>query len=123
MNKDDIMRALYFRKEAYFVDMFGKVKSNITTLYNDRNNCTSQKHIEKWLAINDMLNVAYYLNQSWYPDWENTNQEKYTIVLKNGKFEVQQIDIPSSIVYFASPKLAEQAIEILGEESLKIIFL
>ena len=117
------MRALYFRKEAYFVDMFGKVKSNITTLYNDRNNCTSQKHIEKWLAINDMLNVAYYLNQSWYPEWENTNQEKYTIVLKNGKFEVQQIDIPSSIVYFASPQLAEQAIEILGEESLKIIIL
>lgn len=115
---DGIMRSLYYKKEAFFVDMFGKVKSNQTTLYNDRNNCTSQNHINKWLSINDLLNVAYFLNQNWQPDWENKEEKKYTFSIAHETVSVQAVEHPISIVYFPSEDLAQRAIAALGKEKL-----
>jgi len=120
---DEIMRSLYYKKEAFFVDMFGKVKSNQTTLYNDRNNCTSQEHINKWLSINDLLNVVSFLNQNWKPDWENKEEEKYTFSIENKTISVQKVEYPISIVYFPSKDLAQQAIDTLGKEKLLQILL
>jgi len=115
---EEIMHSLYFKKEAFFVDMFGKIKSIHTTLYNDRNNCTSKEHIDKWLAINDLLNVACFLNQNWQPDWENKKEQKYTFSIKEGNISIQKVKYPVSIVYFPSESLAQQAIDILGNEKL-----
>jgi hypothetical protein len=115
---DEIMRSLYYKKEAFFVDMFGKVKSNQTTLYSDRNNCTSRGHINKWLSINDLLNVACFINQNWQPDWENENEKKYSFSVNGENIAVLQVEYPVSIVYFPSEDLARQAIEILGNEKL-----
>ena len=39
MTLDEIMKSLYYQKETYFLDIFGKIKHNRTTLYADRNNC------------------------------------------------------------------------------------
>ena len=115
---DEIMRSLYYKKEAFFVDMFGKVKSNQTTLYNDRNNCTSREHINKWLLINDLLNTAYFLNQDWKPDWENRDEEKYTFAVNGEDVDVQRVECPVSIVYFPTAELARQAVEVVGKEKL-----
>jgi len=115
---DEIMRSLYYKKEAFFVDMFGKVKSNQTTLYNDRNNCTSREHINKWLLINDLLNTAYFLNQDWQPDWENRNEEKYTFAVNGKDIVIQWVEYPVSIVYFPTEELARQAVEVVGKEKL-----
>jgi hypothetical protein len=119
---DEVMRSLYYKKEAFFVDMFGKVKSNQTTLYNDRNNCTSREHIDKWLNINDLLNVAYFLNQNWQPDWENKSEKKYTLAVNGENITAQQVEYPIGIVYFPSAETAQQAIEIIGTEKLLQIF-
>jgi hypothetical protein len=112
------MKALYFRKEAYFVDMFGKIKSNQTTLYNDRNNCSSLLHIERWLSMNDVLNIAHFLNEGWCPNWDDITELKYTIVLNKGSAIVQKVNFPSSFVYFPSINIASQAIAIAGNERL-----
>ncbi|MBO4580794.1 MAG: hypothetical protein J5701_00720 [Bacteroidales bacterium] len=122
MTVDEIRKALFFKKEAYFLDMFGKVKCNQTTLYSDRNNCTDRQHIEKWLAINDLLTVAKYVNQSWNPDWGNKGESKYAIVCRNGKFVPEKTDAPSSIVYFRSVQDTLQVIETVGEKLLEEIF-
>ena len=115
---DEIMRSLYYKKEAFFVDMFGKVKSNQTTLYNDRNNCTSQEHIDKWLSINDLLNVSCFLNQNWHADWENKAEKKYALCVKGEDIEIQEVEVPISIAYFPSIDSAQQAIDIIGKEKL-----
>ena len=115
---DEIMRSLYYKKEAFFVDMFGKVKSNQTTLYNDRNNCTSQEHIDKWLSINDLLNVSHFLNQNWRPDWKNTEEKKYTFYIAGESVAIQEVTNPISIAYFPTTDSAQQAIDIVGKEKL-----
>jgi len=118
MTIQEIMKLLYFKKETYFVDMFGKIKCNQTTLYNDRNNCSSHFHIEKWLSINDLLNVAHYLNNEWTPNWNDNNEQKYILVLNNDTVEIRQTEIPASFVYFPSENIAQQAIDIIGTEKL-----
>lgn len=118
MTLNDIMKALYFKKETYFVDMFGKVKCNQTTLYNDRNNCSSREHIERWLLMNDLLNVARFLNKEWSPNWENDKEDKYILVIQNGNATPQKTEFPASFVYFSSKEIAQQAIEIMGNEQL-----
>lgn len=122
MTLNDIMKSLYFKKEAYFVDMFGKVKYNQTTLYNDRNNCSSKEHIERWLLINDLLNVARFLNNTWSPNWDDDKEEKYIIILQNGKAIPRKTEFPASFVYFSSEIIAQQAIDILSNEKLIQIF-
>lgn len=122
MTLNEIMKALYFKREAYFIDMFGKVKHSQTTLYSDRNNCVSEKHIDRWLYINDLLNVSIYLNEGWTPDWENSNQLKYIICFKDNKFVVTETAFPISFTYFKSKDLAEKAIHTIGEKALLYIY-
>ena len=115
---NEIMKLLYFKKEAYFVDMFGKIKCNKTTLYNDRNNCSSHLHIEKWLSINDLLNVAHFLNNGWTPDWDNDNEQKFILIVNNNKVTTQLTNYPASFVYFLSEDTAQNAIDIMGVEKI-----
>lgn len=118
MRLEEIMKALYYKKEAYFLDIFGKVKHNQTTLYNDRNNCISEKHIDRWLSMNDLLNVSTYLNEAWTPDWNNMQESKFILVIENEKINVKKTSFPSSFTYFKSEESAKNAIEIIGEASL-----
>ena len=122
MTLNEIMKALYFKREAYFIDMFGKVKHNQTTLYSDRNNCVSEKHIERWLYMNDLLNISMYFNEGWTPDWENSQQLKYIICFKANKFVVTETTYPISFTYFKSKDLAEKVINIIGEKALLSIY-
>ena len=118
MTMNEVMKLLYFKKEAYFLDMFGKIKCNKTTLYNDRNNCSSRFHIEKWLSINDLLNVAHFLNNGWTPDWSNDTEHKYILVVNNNNVVIQQANHPASFVYFFSEDTAQKAIDIMGVEKI-----
>ena len=118
MTLNEIMKLLYFKKETYFLDMFGKIKCNQTTLYNDRNNCSSSFHIEKWLSINDLLNVAYFFNDGWTPNWNNDEEQKYILVIKNNDIAIQQTDFPASFVYFPFEYTAQKVINIVGVNKL-----
>lgn len=123
---EEIMKSQFYNKTAWYVDMFGKIKSNKTTLYADRNNCASQKQIDKWLCINDLLNIATYFNQNWTPDWDNHEEEKFEIVvnnIQNKTYAVAKItDKISGIVIFKCQTDAQQAIDLLGKEKLEFIF-
>jgi len=122
MTLNEIMKSLYFKKEAYFVDMFGKIKSNQTTLYSDRNNCSSRSHIEQWLLINDLLNVAHFLNKGWLPSWKNEKENKYTIVIDKGVPIVLKVNQPINFVCFFCEENAKKAIAIIGEKQILQIF-
>lgn len=82
---------------------------------------TSEKQLEQLLAINKLMNVAKYLNGNWKINWRS-KQEKYYIVYDYWKYVLTVTCtncFQSTLVYFESPSLAKQAIEILGEEEVK----
>lgn len=123
-NFEDIMKDLFHNQTAWYVDMFGKVKSNKTTLFMDRNNCTSQEHVEKWLCINDLLNIMHYFNTQCIDD-VCTKDTRYSIGLNlDGEpiISAANNDYGTAFV-FNRYEDAEKAIEIIGKEKLKKIFM
>lgn len=122
---EDVYRRLFYEKKAYYFNKYGKIEGTILyeSGYKDLNNCTSEKQAKKLLAINQLLNIAKYLNDGWEPDWNNSDEKKYTISLdiNNQRISVNwNILVNKCIVYFKTEELAKKAIEILGEETIKL---
>lgn len=83
---------------------------------------SSDKQASKLISINKLLNVAKYLNGEWRPNWKEADEKKYFIYIcpRDCYTSVKSATVHmSDIVYFKSEELARQAIEILGEETIK----
>lgn len=81
----------------------------------------SKPNLEQLLALNKLMNVARYLNEKTLI-WEYDDQTKWYIYYdhREGALGLSCNGIlQSSNVYFDSEKHANQAIEILGEDTIK----
>ena len=107
-------------KPLTYDDIITELSKNETNIIHGRT-YHSFKQFEKEDAIHKLLNVAKYLNEDWQPDWNDTTEIKYFIGLCNGMINTSFIcNYRSMDVYFRSAKLAKQAIEILGEDTIKL---
>lgn len=120
---EDIARKLFPDGETHYCIESG---SQITTIinrefnYTCKNNANSRKQLEKLLAINMLMNVAKYLNDGWQPNWNNS-ENKYYIYSNGDNLRICSTVLTCSTnVYFKSTELVEKAIEILGEEIIKL---
>lgn len=90
---------------------------------------------KKLEAIGDLILVAKFLNKNedgsdWVPnieDWDDMNEDFYTLGIDPADNEVQVVPInkmrfATEIVYFRTEELAQQAIQILGEETIRLAF-
>ena len=121
---EDIAKELFCSKSVYFIDKDGQICSNIVPndYLLDPNNACSEKQCEKLLALNRLINVAKYLNGDWKPVFDG-NSYKCWLCLYGVKIVICRDCNSTSnygTPYFKSTKLAEQAIEILGEETIKL---
>lgn len=122
---EDVARELFINKRFFFITTcseIGKYKGEGEIVALDGNNCTSRKQAEKLLAINKLMNVAKYLNGEWKPDWDDNKQHKFQIYI-NEENDVTVLGIIYSIgnvVYFKTKEAAQQAIDILGKETIRL---
>jgi hypothetical protein len=121
----DVAEKLFKNKRTYFIGTM----SNITDYTPEGNGvylpnqAPSKKQLQRLLAINRLMNVAEYLNGDWKPDWKNINYSKWFISWSywQNQFEIDSQYLYQSVnIYFKTPDLALQAIEILGEEEVKL---
>lgn len=121
---EDVARKLFYDKLTYYITGNGTLDTfHPTSSYYNANNCTSNKQLRKLLAINKLMNVAKYLNDGWQPDWCNYYTRKYYIFIDsvNNNISISYNDsYCGHYIYFKSEELAKQAIEILGEETIKL---
>lgn len=71
------------------------------------------------------MNVAKYLNGDWQPNWDNKNKIEYKYYLyihyPGNKIEISYVaSCCSDGIYFKSEELSQQAVDILGEETIKL---
>lgn len=118
---EDIARELFDGKDVWRVEGYNIVRYNKPSTWDCTINCTSKKQAQGLLAINKLMNVAKYLNGGWQPNW-NSYERKYRFrILDTGRLDITYNDaFAESFVYFKSEELARQAIEILGEETIKL---
>lgn len=107
-----------WRFENYAVNKYTKVVN-----WHYCTNCTSEKQAQKLRAINQLMNVAKYLNGNWQPDWDNSKEAKYYLYFYGKHYIDCSYQYIYCLVYFKSSELAQQAIEILGEETIKLALL
>ena len=121
---DDIAKEFFNNKEGYYINTSGTISFNNSFSYSDSmdaNNCTSEKQAKKLLAINKLMNLAKYLNGDWQPDWDYRHEKKYYIYIDNELIEINFVDTKQCCdIYFKSKEPAEKAIEILGEETIRL---
>ncbi len=120
---DDILRGLYLNKKSFWINSTD-ISSAMTgkNSYNDINNCTSEVQAKRLLAFNKLQNIAKYLNKGWIPDFSDLDK-KWAIVKESTIFTQKYNQyINDASVYFKSEKAANEAIRLMGEESLNDLF-
>lgn len=124
---EDVARELFFGRYCYYTEFEGTVRGTEADYkdYQSAGHCTSPKQAIKLLMINKLLNVAKYLNGDWKPDWSYT-EEKWAIGIDPDNNRVKIVRVFGNdrfnrhLVYFRTEELAQQAIQILGEETIKL---
>lgn len=120
---DDILRELYFNKTAYWVSSINiEHTTTVRGSYNDINNCASEAQCKRMVAFNKLQNIAKYLNKGWKPDFPGSNN--YTIC-KNyagGYSLLGNRKCQAGAIYFRTKDLANEAIRLMGDESLNDLF-
>lgn len=118
---NDIAKELFYNKRTYYITNQGNLQTYFpANSYDNFNNSTSDKQLKKLLAINKLMNVAKYLNGDWQPNWNDGNEIKYFVLVISGIEILDTFTYNYSPVYFQTKALAQQAIEILGEETIKL---
>lgn len=120
---DDICKDLFYNKDAYYLDESNKVSSWVMTSsnYNDFDNCTSIAQAKRMIAFNKLQNIAKYLNGGWKPNFKDGSKNWYIYndILYGVTFNHTT---NQGIVYFKNADLADEAIRLMGKDSLNDLF-
>ena len=120
---DDILKELYLDKTAYWVNSTNISSSTVGERgYNDINNCTTPAQAKRIIAFNKLQNIAKYLNGGWKPCFDGNNPN-WNICKESDTFTVMYTRvIDKANVYFKSEDLTNEAIRLMGDESLNDLF-
>lgn len=116
-----------FTDNYWYLDTYGTITNNkfIDVHKYESNNASTKHQLECILAKNKLANVARYLNGDWKPDKTDLGQfDAYVLFCTPNKDYIGYTKVQdctyNSNVLFKSKELAQQAIEILGEETVKL---
>lgn len=119
---DDICKELFYKKDAWYlnhnhIETWVQTSSN----YGDLDNCTSKAQVKRFIAFNKLQNIAKYLNGGWKPNFKDHSKNWYIYkdILCGVTFNYTT---NQGTVYFKNADLAEEAIQLMGEDSLNDLF-
>lgn len=119
---EDVCKKL-FKDDHYAIAWEGYPIKCCSAIYNS-NNATTEHQLECLLAKNKLATVAKYLNNGWWPKYDNGYAKSFVIEISETKFiRIRQYNDIVSIsgrIVFRTKELAQQAIDTLGEETIKL---
>lgn len=119
---EKIANKLFKFETHYYIDSNGVIRKN-SAGWLCPNTAPTEHQLKRLLALNKLMNVAYYLNDGWEPDWNNTKEYKHYLLYdhRNSKIITDSwYQLNQGLPMFKSKELAEQALKILGEETVKL---
>lgn len=120
---DDICKELFYKKDAWYlnhnhIETWVQTSSN----YNDSDNCTSKAQVKRLIAFNKLQNIAKYLNKDWKPNF-NGHNNSWFICSDCGEYDAKYTKyINDGTVFFQSEEDANEAIRLMGKDSLNDLF-
>lgn len=121
---DDVLKELFLDKNASWVGISKIYTATIGRAnYNDLNNCTSYAQAKRIVAFNKLQNIAKYLNKGWKPDFTDGTQNWFITEEHFGEYKTKFTYSGNyGVVFFKSKCLANEAIRLMGEDSLNDLF-
>lgn len=121
---DDIAKELFFNKGTYFINPCGDISNFIAdneVSAEGKNNAVSKEQCKRLLAINQLINVAYYFNEIVDKD-VNSNYHYYFLFDENKltHTRIYKNAVIQGIVSFKTEESICKAIKILGEKTIKL---
>lgn len=121
---DDVLKELSLDKIASWVGISKIYTATVGRAnYNDLNNCTSYAQAKRIVAFNKLQNIAKYLNEGWKPDFTDGTQNWFIAEEYFGEYKAKFTYSGNyGVVFFKSKCLANEAIRLMGEDSLNDLF-
>ena len=120
----DVAVALFSGKTVYYPATLSGIGSTTMSprdeFIADSNNAGSVEQVKKLLALNKLINVAKYLNGDWKPKFDNS-EDTFILITSGDEIHTEKCRYWNlGVPCFKSEELALQAVEILGEETIKL---
>lgn len=121
---DDICKKLFLNKKIYWAYKDGfDTEIASPSNYNDVDNCISKGQVKRLNAYNKLMNIAKYLNHGWKPNFTDGTQNWFIAEEYFGEYKAKFTYSGNyGIVFFKTKSLANEAIRLMGEESLNDLF-
>lgn len=121
---DDVLKELFLDKIASWVGISKIYTATVGRAnYNDLNNCTSYAQAKRIVAFNKLQNIAKYLNEGWKPDFTDGTQNWFIAEEHFGEYKAKFTYSGNyGVVFFKSKCLVNEAIRLMGEDSLNDLF-
>ena len=122
---DDICKELFLDKNAYWVSCQNGISQEVQTLshYKDAVNCITPAQAKRYAAFNKLQNIAKYLNKGWKPNFTDGTRNWLISKIRNEEYKAMfSFSDNCGIVYFKSKCLVNEAIRLMGKESLNDLF-
>ena len=120
---DDICKELFLDKKIYW-NYIRTINSGVASEanYKDNDNCTSEAQAKRLNAFNKLQNIAKYLNKGWKPKFDDKKLNWSIVKDSNGYGSQYNILTNDGSVYFKNADLADEAIRLMGKDSLNDLF-
>ena len=85
--------------------------------------CTNPEQVKRLDAYNKLMNIAKFLNNGWKPNFKDATQKWFITEQYFGEYQAKFTCSGNyGFVYFMSKHLTNEAIRLMGEESLNDLF-
>lgn len=85
--------------------------------------CTTPAQVKRYDAFNKLKNIAKYLNKGWKPNFKDATQKWFITEQYFGEYQAKFTYSGNyGFVYFKSEYLTNEAIRLMGEDSLNDLF-
>lgn len=121
---NDIAKELYLNKTAHWISGRNIIHQERQSLssYEDTVNSTTPAQAKRYAAFNKLQNIAKFLNGDWKPNFDR-DHENWNICKDGDTFvALYTKTLNKGSVYFKNEELANEAIRLMGEESLNDLF-
>lgn len=121
---DDICKKFFLGKRIFFINGKGVESTRAhDENYDDFDNSTSSAQVRRMAAFNKLQNIAKYLNGDWKPNFDDKEIFNWSIIKECGSYGAQyNMSTNEGSVYFKSADLAQEAIRLMGKDSLNDLF-
>lgn len=88
-----------------------KVRHNSTAISNNKNIFPTREEAEACLALSQLCQLRDRYNGGWKPDWEDTNEQKYVIIIHTGRIQVETFFSIQHLLTFKTEELRDKFLE------------